>query len=177
MRSEQILKMFEALISKRNWYKGSNINRCQASEMKRRFKQKELGLPAIIKVLKDFGYLLIAVPPLTNNLEKTVKAVNTLFAPNRIERLTSIGYFDKFQNMLCVSDAIDFIRHKYEIPCAVNLCLNSEGNVFQYTFVFKDNKGICDDDICFASYEEAAIKLLDELLELVLVKSTDNTHL
>lgn len=56
MTEEEIRNIFGELISKRNWYSGTSLNRTQVWEMKRRFSKGELSLGRILEVLMECGY-------------------------------------------------------------------------------------------------------------------------
>lgn len=56
MTEEEIKNIFRKLISKRNWYSGTSLNRTQACEMKRRFLSDELSTGRILEVLMECGY-------------------------------------------------------------------------------------------------------------------------
>lgn len=56
MTEEEIRDIFEELISKRNWYSGTSLNRAQVWEMKRRFNKGELSIGRILEVLMECGY-------------------------------------------------------------------------------------------------------------------------
>ncbi|GAE83315.1 hypothetical protein [Bacteroides reticulotermitis] len=53
---EKILNVFSELVSCRNWYSGTSINRFQANEIKRRFRKGELSIGRIVEVLIECGY-------------------------------------------------------------------------------------------------------------------------
>ena len=56
--TESIHSVFAELISARNWYVGTEINRFQANELKRRFAKKELKIGRILEVLIECGYTI-----------------------------------------------------------------------------------------------------------------------
>lgn len=59
MTIEEIKDIFTNVISSRNWYSSTSINRFQANELKRRFKKNELSLGRILEVLIECGYNII----------------------------------------------------------------------------------------------------------------------
>lgn len=59
MTIEEIKDIFTNVISSRNWYSATSINRFQANELKRRFKKNELSLGRILEVLIECGYNII----------------------------------------------------------------------------------------------------------------------
>lgn len=56
MTQEQIKQIFAGLLSKRNWYSGTSINRRQAWGISDRFNKGELSLGRILEVLMECGY-------------------------------------------------------------------------------------------------------------------------
>lgn len=58
MTEDEIRNIFRELISKRNWYSGTSLNRTQVWEMKRRFNNGELSIGRILEVLMECGYEL-----------------------------------------------------------------------------------------------------------------------
>lgn len=56
MTEKEIKKIFGELLTKRNWYSGTSLNRTQAWEMKRRFLIDELSTGRILEVLMECGY-------------------------------------------------------------------------------------------------------------------------
>ena len=53
---EEINKAFSNLVSFRNWYSETTINRYQANELKRRFIKGELSIGRQIEILIKCGY-------------------------------------------------------------------------------------------------------------------------
>jgi hypothetical protein len=133
--------------------------------MKRRFRRNELGLPTIIKVLNDFNYKIIALPPVQTDVFPFSREP---LSDRQIKLLKTVGYFDSINETPSLNGAIDFLRRKFEIPCAVNLCWDSRDNRYKYTYVyldvFKHNKQ--HSGAWFENYADAASHLLDELLAL-----------
>ena len=56
MTDEEIKSIFRELLTIRNWYSGTSLNRAQAWEMKRRFNIGELSTGRILEVLMECGY-------------------------------------------------------------------------------------------------------------------------
>jgi hypothetical protein len=170
MRSRQVLFEFEKLISHRGWYKKIELNRYQASSIKRRFKAKELGFGMIVKLLKDSGYNIFVFKSTTSdNDHYTTYSLSN----KQVELLTIVGYFNSHVDTDTpnVISAIDFLRQTYKIACAVNLFWDNKDKDMPYKYTYgyvdpfhhnKHHAGNC----WFNDYESAAKCLLDELLSL-----------
>lgn len=168
MNHKQLLTEFEALISKRVWYKDLPINRFQASGIKRRYKKGELHFSYIVNLLKEANYKLFALPPVASN--DGFKRINYSLSDKQIELLKIIGYFDELKNTPDVNDAIDFIRQRFDVRCAVNLFWDykDEKVPYKYTYSYLDpfrfNKHHAGG--WYLLYKDAAEQLLNELLAL-----------
>lgn len=72
MTEDEIRNIFRELISKRNWYSGTSLNRTQVWEMKRRFNNGELSIGRILEVLMECGYEVEVYKKGENKIQSTI---------------------------------------------------------------------------------------------------------
>ena len=170
MKNIQVFKEFKIFVSKRIWYKPLGIDRFRASGVKRRFLTGELSFQTIVKYLNDANYKILALPPREPDEFNYTKYELT---DKQIDLLTILGYFDNLTETPNCNSAIDYLRQRFEIQCAVNLCKKSNNKHMQYMYsgFYLDpcNNYRHHTGDFFPDYYSASNNLLDTLLSLNLL--------